>query len=100
MGALLFKFELELEVILSQMAQKQMLRGLSGLRAIAQKGENGRRGAVGGGVGHQKNRPELAQPHIWLKGQLRCEVGGGTYRFFSSWVFLMRPAPGADNLVM
>jgi len=26
--------------------------GLSGLRAIAQKGENGRRGVVGGGVGH------------------------------------------------
>ena len=26
--------------------------GLSGMRAIAQKGENGRRGVVGGGVGH------------------------------------------------
>ena len=31
---------------------KASASGLSGLRAIAQKGKNGRRGVVGGGVGH------------------------------------------------
>ena len=45
--------KLELELILPQInSTKASAAGLSGMRAIAQKGENRRRGVVGGGVGH------------------------------------------------
>ena len=64
--------ELELELILSQMTQKLMLRGEVDCARLHKKDENGRRGVVGGGVGHfvdkrQQKMPvgsfrEMAQP--------------------------------------
>ena len=66
------ELELELELILSQMTQKPMLRGEVDCARLHKKGENGRRGVVGGGVGHfvgkrQQKMPvgsfrEMAQP--------------------------------------
>ncbi len=47
--------ELELELTRTNTipnGTKANAAGLSGMRTIAQKGENGRRGVVGGGVGH------------------------------------------------
>ena len=64
---------------------KASAAGFSGLRAIAQKGKNVRRGVVGGGVGHHDKR------------QQKMPVNNGRSGAFSANGPIVGPAEPSDH---